>query len=787
MIIAGLGLIGTAGSGSVTPTYASTFSVAISPASGASGNNVTVTVAPIGGAWPANQPIVGTYSGTGASFASASVVAGSTSPVSFTGTVTAGSGTTGMINATISGMTSTGGQTYTATATSVYVPPTPSAPAGQVTKAELISSKSAVSPGTPVSFRIVPNGNWAGSSLTLGIAKGTGTLSATTIATPNSGNATLTFTYTPNSLGEHAITLTGAGLYSPWPHPLCCFTPNNGSPQTFGASLVLNDMTPHQFDVWGSKPFGFDSMDCSAWGEVPMVPSTSGPAIFARFYDGLSSGATSTAGTGTPLHSAPIQVYGAFTAGNTIIPLLPGSRRIYFADFATDAAFTNPFRLAKRFSVGLVMATNQRSMECGIARAYSYSGTSVPTGQTFATTVTNVAFDNRYGYNNAWFRHDGVSANPDPNMYGEASSAGTQRIGELVDHYLGLTFGITGCSQAGGDIPDHIRHDGSPSPGFTDTVPNVRGKFRWFWTNNVGWNNTSDPDYPNETVAEDTTRLVGNVDYTMKQYPACSVVGFAYGEQGFNLYNASAKPAPQPGWPGGELRFAKALRAQMGVHVVDKGPAGLINGNQPNSHPGQSARTTYAESGFRALYAGELAAFGGLQTNLLGPTFTSGGTIVRGSNIIRVPFAHNGTSLVGLAVSYDPNNPTRNFQTATPAELASIFTIYTGPGGCDNTSATVLQVSSVTIDNANKQFVITLTSGQTVPDYLTLQFNCQWGASNPELGPPGPAPSDPQHNIVPRVPYRAAFIADDRTDTSIGLQFGWHMHPAFDIEITTAG
>ena len=161
---------------------------------------------------------------------------------------------------------------------------------------------------------------------------------------------------------------------------------------------------------------------------------------------------------------------------------------------------------------------------------------------------------------------------------------------------------------------------------------------------------------------------------------------------------------------------------------------------------------------------------GGLQTSQTGPTIGKTGT--RSGDTVTVPFTHHGgTSLVSHAVSYDPYNPARTFQTATAAELASLFTIYAG-NGCADSGAAVISVAGVTIDNTNNQFIISLVPGQTLPSSMMLQFNCDFGVSNTTLREANP--------------YRAAFFTDERTDPTIGLAFGWIMQADVDIVITTA-
>ena len=121
--------------------------------------------------------------------------------------------------------------------------------------------------------------------------------------------------------------------------------------------------------------------------------------------------------------------------------LLPAGPYIYFAELATDAAFTNPVRLARRFSVGVVFGIVSRSQENGFARSYAYSQ-NVAKATTYAKTVTWTAYDQRYPVLDCgWFRHDGASVDPYQYHYSEVSSSGPMEAGRIVEQQLGVTLG----------------------------------------------------------------------------------------------------------------------------------------------------------------------------------------------------------------------------------------------------------------------------------------------------------------------------------------------------------
>ena len=760
-----------------------------------------------------------------------------TGPTASTGNnATAATAATSVTGPTSGSGSNATGATYVTTVNPVFAD-------GAATRYDLKASNSSMAVNSPTNIDIIPNGNWNGQTLNLALTKGSGSFPATLTA-PSSGNNVVSFNYTPTVAGEHSIRVV-SNLYAPLTHPINAYNSDNGTPSAISAiSLVRGDQAPHQYNVLGKKPNGFENITCVGWSRVPfnITLTKATNAVYIKLIDALSFGANANLNTGTYLNTTPIQVYGPLAAGSyTINLLLPASLYYYFAEFASDSAFTNPIRVASRFTCGLVVGINQRSMECAIARNYSYGTATIPqasisgtlltvyklndngdngifvgcsiyyngyhaiitsfgtgtgnTGtynlsaslpnfgssaspvsvkidpalnQTYDRGVAQVTYDSRYAPNSGWYRHDGYTPGLDAN-YGEGSSAATMRFAELVGHYLGVTVGFTGASIAGGGVDSHINHDGTPVSGFTATIAQVDSEYRLGWFNNIGWDAT-DPNYPTELATEVYNRISSNCDYTMKTNPSVALIGLGYSNQGWNTQDGSRQPAN--GGTGGEFRFYRTLLLKnlASAHIFDKTSSGLINGNAPNSHAGQGARTGYAEVSFRKFYYAEVAAFGGLQTKQTGPLLNTTGTIVRGSNQIKVGFTHHGgTSLLGLAVSYDPNNPVRNFQTASGAELASIFTVYNGANS--SSGSTVIMVSSVSIDNTNNQFIINLVPGQTFQDQTTLQFNCDYGISN--------------NTLQPSNPYRAAFIADNNTDTSIGLTYGNLMIPQLDVAITT--
>ncbi len=641
-------------------------------------------------------------------------------------------------------------------------------PTGNANRFDVIPDQSAVAPGATATGKLYPNGLWAGGTATLTPTGG----SAIALTIPSSGNAPVSYSHTPSAAGEVSFAATNtAGLYNPYPAPLTVFAASTGTARTLAASLTRADMVTYQRDVATGNPAGFSLSWVKGWGEVwlsvsAIAGATSG--LFVRLYDALSTGATATAGTGTALHSSPAQVYGAVSATGTVRVLLPAGPYIYYADVATDAAFTNPVRIAQRFRVGVVLGLNTRSQECGMSRDYNDGGTSFTAIYTKAATWCSQ--DHRYGmssYNGAvWFLQNSALSNAYPYESGEKSSSAVQEFGRLIESQLGVCVGITGSAEAGGNFDDMVGHDGSLSGGFTGTVgESVGNKFRYYWTDVSDWTGTS--PYTSETHAENRTRYLAAVDWIARNYPACAVQGWATGASG--QFGSDGSRAT--GYTRNQAVFLNEIEPTNPM-VVSK--ESYLWNEYAGNHATMGARVDYARPGFRKLMAAELAIMGGLQTSYRGPVLVPTGTLNASARTITLSYTiAAGATLTPIGVIY--TNPASTVNGATAQEIASLFAVYLSGGYQGNGQA--IRISSATINSGAKTVVlalagsggITFADGSTaaMPSALTVHYAADFGASNSTVVP-GSA--------------RGVMLADDRTGN--GIPYGWHMLPALDIAVS---
>ena len=744
---------------------ASSFTVGLSRSSGPAGAAVVLTVAPVGGSWPVNQTVVPSTTGLSGSFDNASLVGVGAAALTFTFRPVSGPGVSGTLSVSASGLSNgSGAQPYTIDAVATST---------QANRFDMVLGASAVAAGSQVQVIVYPNAGFPAGNIVLSGTNGSFSPSATIVLTRNS-TTPVTVNYTPTAPGEHVISATNsAGLYAPYPAPLTVFSSASGTSRSLAGALTRSDMVTYQRDAPSGNPSGFSLPWAKGWGEVWLnVSAISGSTagLWVRLFDAMSAGASTSVGTGTALHASTVQVYGAVSGPGTVRLLLPAGPHIYYADVATDAAFTNPVRIAQRFRVGVVIGHFSRSQESGLSRAYAYTG-NVPLPTSYSKTATWVGFDYRYAdYDSGWFMHDGTTVDPYSYHYSESSSSGAQEIGRLLESQLGVCVGIAGCSATGGGLDSMVNHDGSFSGGFAGSVASAVGnKFRYLWMATGNWDGV-DTNYPAETQSENRTRFTAGVDWVAKTFPACAVIGWVssasgvFGSDGSRLL----------GYTRNQMILLNEIEP-INPMVVSKE---CYSWNEYyTNHATMAARVQYVRAGFRLLMAAELAGFNGFQSANRGPRLGVTGSIRSGTRTISIPFSLAGGSAL-QAVGINFSNPSFTVGSASSTEVASLFAVYL-PGGYQGNGKPI-RIDTAVINGSAKTIDLALTGSSgvvfsdnttgTMPSGFTVQFAADFAASNSSV-PPGS--------------NRAVMITDDRVDTANGIPHGWHMRPALDIAVST--
>lgn len=754
---------------STSSIAATSFTLSLSKVSGPAGTAVVMTVAPSAGSWPSGETVTPSASGLVGSFDNSSLVGSGKAALTFTFTPASGPGTAGTLTASALGMTNnSGAQPYTISAVTTT---------STANRFDVVIGSSVAAAGSAVQVTIYPNAKFPGGNIMLSGTNGSFS-SSPTVALSSGSTAPVTVTYTPASAGEHAITATNtAGLYNPYPAPLTVFSSASGTARSISVALTRSDMVTFQRDAPSGNPTGFSLSWAKGWGEVWFnVTALAGASagLWVRLYDAMSSGASSSVGTGSALHSNPVQVYGQIAGTGTIRVLLPAGPYIYYADVATDSAFTNPVRIAQRFRVGVVIGHFSRSQESGLSRAYAYSN-NAPVPTTYAKTASWVAFDYRYAdADSGWFVHDGLTIDPYQYHYNESTSSGAQEMGRLIESQLGVCVGIAGSSASGGGLDVMVNHDGSLTSGFMGTVAAAVGsKFRYLWMATGGWEGVDSTSYPNETHAEVRTRFFGAADFVGRTYPACAVIGWVSGASGFFGSDGSSLL----GYTRNQTIVLNEMEPSNPM-VVSKE---CYNWNEFNSgHSTMAARVQYVRAGFRQFMAAELSGFGGYQTANRGPRLATSGTIRKGTRVISIPYTLlGGSSLQAVGINF--SNPNFTIGSATNTELASLFSVFLA--GAYQGNGTAIRIDTAVINSASGTIDLTLSGSSGVtfvdnttvvaPSAFSVHFAADFGLSNSSITPSFTGSAT-----------RAVMIADDRVDTTNGIAYGWHMRPALDIAIS---
>lgn len=677
---------------------------------------------------------------------------------------------------------------------------TTSAPSftGAANRYDIVPNKSVVASLSPVTITAYPNGKWSGETITPTAVSGNGTFSPTSFATPSGSSASVSFTYTPSVVGEHAIAATNSGaLYNPYSAPLNVYSAGSGVARNIAVSIASGlDPQPRQFDTLLGVANGFSFSGAKGWGSVSINLSAIDGAtdgLWIRLYDADSAGATTAVGSGTALNPTPVQVYGPVSTTGTKSLLLPASTYLYLADIATDPAFTNPVRIPQRFAVWLGMGLLGRSQEAGIA--WWWCDTLAPTGETFNKVLTRPAIDYRYEPQNAGFYRQNGTAGGANNGDPGGPTSGAQAAGRLVAATMGVGLFMVGAMANGGGVDEFINRDGSFSLAFQFTVADagIDKKFRWLWAaSQDGWDNVNSA-YP-ESYAEYHTRFIAGIDWVARNYPACAIQGWGAGGTGRPEPNGSAMAGING--PGSATPGAARLQDIFLSEVEPTNPMALSKDNHAWAafkfgHGNQSSKRLYAQTGIRQLLSAELGINGGLQTQNRGPTLMSAGTIASGSRVIRLPGNLNGGgALQTVKISQSNPNYSVAFGQASASDLASLVAIY-GPGGYSG-NGQAIRITGVAINTSNlpsgADFTLDVTlagsSGITYADGTTATFpagfTAHYAADLNASGGTG-------YNVydTSAEPPPTAFL-NMITDSQVSAPWEWgrHVRPKLDIQIS---
>lgn len=760
-LIAGLGLIGTGGSGSATaPVYATAVTTTLSPTSGQPGSMATYVVTPGPAGFPPGLTVLPVMTGFSTPSAQAPA-AGSTTPLTFVLMVTGTGGSTAIANVTINGMTNqTGPQQFAISAAQVYVSP----PASRASTKYIATPRaSSVDPGTPVIIDLEFNGIIPSSGTISATSFGSnGTLAANTITLDGTAKS---FTYTPTSAGKHDITFTNtAGLYNSAPAPLNSWVAGGGAAQALSATLQLGDQAVHYRDVPTGSPRGFSTANTRGHGEVFVNLGQSVPALFARLFDRRSNGATTTAGTGTELTNGWVQVYGAAQAGFTRL-LLPAIRaKQLWMDLSASSDGSNPVRVAKCFAVGTILLLSSRSQLTGYARGYNMPNNDDNMNNVYINkivpwfmTCESVANSPQYGGDTSgtWARVAGEAYDPPSysnQFFGEPTSNGGMEAGLRIDQQTGMMLGITGCSWIGGgydqflDVPSGQVGAGTMATAMAATG----GKAHYYLLAGDDFDNIP------KTLDNYNSVFTKVPDWIMRNVPTVHVVGMATGLSGTYGRDGSTQ------FGHGRMQGLILQQEAALCHVVS---CEDYHWNCfKNGHASQGARPPYVREHMRLMLSAELASWGGFQTTQRGPTLSGAGT--RQGGTVHLPFKLNGgASLATYAFSF-PNLQDFTVTTTSPANLRYLITLY--PQGQAGDNGTQIIVSNVAINMSNPPsgfdgtLDVTLSDPNQSPGNLDAYFGWDFGVS-----------------AVGGQPGSVAYVLTDDIDRW-GLGYGQHMRTSPD-------
>lgn len=765
MIIFGLGLIGTAGSGTVTPPPTST-PVPPSQVSNLATGTPTASAIPISyTAATGDAPITyvaqtqigsaGWVTNGGAFGSTGGTLTGLTASTAYgvrvVATNSAGSSTT-----TVSG-------TVTTAAAPAILPPSTNA-----TKYFATARKSAVAPGQPVTIDIEHNGIIPTSGTITATSSGSGSFAASAVTMDGTAK---TFVYTPATAGEHNISFTNSGtLYNSAAVPLNVFAASSGSAQAIAATLRLGDQAVHQRDTSQGVPTGFSTANTSGWGEVWVNVDRAVPALFARIYDRRSNGWSAAVGSGTELTSGWVQVYGATSGAKQVRLLLPAIRaKQQTLELATDAAGTNPVRVSSCYAVGTVILLTTRSQITGHARGYAMgdndnNGNHINKLVNWFMTCISVASAPQYGGDTSgnWARIAGEVTDPvaykSQQFYDEPTSNATMEDGRIIDQQTGTMLGITGVAYIGGGWQAYVADDGTVGPGTMATAMAASaGKARYWILAGGDFDDRPDSDAAYSIIYDKAP------DWVMRNVSTMALCGVCMGASGYFGSDGSR----DYGHTRNQLQIL--TRENALPHMVS------IEDYHWNSfqsgHATQGARVPYAREHMRELLNAERASWGGFQTQARGPYLAPTGT--RSGTLVRLPYKLNGaTGISAIKFTY-PNTGTFSVAPTTSAsDLASLIAVYPGSGR-NGDGSTPLPITGCVINKSNPPsgydgtLDVTLVSVPTGP--ITVHFASDFGASGGSSG---------------AFNSGYAVVIVDNIDP-LGFGYGQHMRPAVDIAITS--
>lgn len=419
-------------------------------------------------------------------------------------------------------------------------------------------------------------------------------------------------------------------------------------------------------DVETGNPSPFTTTYNKGYAAVPFtLSSTTAGSLFIALYDANSSGATSTAGTGTQLQT-PVAVASVGAGGQTAILNIPAGPKMYYADFALDVNMTSALRIPTPFGVGHVTYATGQSLAVGFFNTYAYySATGLDALTTYLPENQVYAPVNQlYGQGG----HQPLAVGSD--TWNRANSTGdgnTIYLTTFAPEYLsritaklGIVAALIGNAFNGNPIQNWDPKGYSNNYTLMVTISGHVGYKidTWIWCQ--GDSNALLPS------GEYTGRLAEIIDQysLLKQKPFNIIASMGMRQNYTSTFRQSVYT---------NQAIVNALSNYSNTRWFDQ----CENTLGYNGHPSWIGRMYAARAYYRLMLSQR--GIGGL-----GPSLTGAATRASGSKLINLTVAHDtGTALVAHLLTDDGGTGMTENGTPSSIDLASMFYVF--PPGVDDT------------------------------------------------------------------------------------------------------
>lgn len=534
-------------------------------------------------------------------------------------------------------------------------------------------SASVSAPNSAMQITLTPRlGTWPVSGTISLASNKAGTFGTLTV--PNGTSTPVVTNYIPSVTGYHLITGTNTlGLKNPGYVGVSVFSPSTGFLCTISQSTTqlaaIKDASIWERDCRsGSMGSGWSASFKKGWArfDIPLTLSASSPGLWMRLYRvadlamAIDPTASTTVGSGTLLQ-APVQVSGSVPSGVSTVSLnIPAGMDYYYIEFATDAAFTTPYRIPKRIGGGQRIGMSARSFLCVLTWGWDYFGY---TGlANYLTMAGNYGLASCYtsppqSATLDWLINDGTPA--------ANTSPGIMEICRLMSGALGVLTGIFGSSINGGSLDVRLTTLGQLNTlSLISAATNGLTKFSYFI---FGERDTT-------MSAEQLSREFVAVTAWLETLSGSPVINSI--TQIDNYHSGQNMTQLGNGYCWAQ-KVASTVE-QTRRNIVSASP---VPGTQVNSHSGMVDRIVTGRGIARALLSREDPAFGGTggpNGNPRGPRFdpTTTGTRLPGSYVLTIPVQHRGGSaLVSVKAQFTGDRVPITITTPTSVEASGFFTV----------------------------------------------------------------------------------------------------------------